>query len=100
VSLAVWIGVALAGGAGALARHWLARTIVVNLTGAFALGVAVGAGLHGDARAIVVAGFLGAYTTFSTWMLQTRGARSLVVPLLLGLAAIALGREVGAMLWG
>jgi CrcB protein len=100
VSLATWVGVALAGGAGALARHWVARTIVVNLSGAFALGVVVGAGVHGDARAIVGAGFLGAYTTFSTWMLQSHRARSVLWPLLLGLAAIALGREVGELLWG
>jgi CrcB protein len=100
VSLATWIGVALAGGAGALVRHWVGRTIVVNLTGAFALGVVVGAGLHGDARTIVGAGFLGAYTTFSTWMLQAHRPRAVLWPLFAGLAAIALGRQVGKLLWG
>ncbi len=46
-------------------------TALVNLSGAFVLGVIVGAA-PGHAFALIVGtGFLGAYTTFSTWMLES-----------------------------
>jgi CrcB protein len=111
----IWAGIALLGGLGALARWWVDGRVsahvhhgfpygilVVNLTGTFALGVVAGAELEGDARRLVATGFLGAYTTFSTWMLDTdrlwlqRHHRAAVVNLLgslaLGLAAVWLGR--------
>ena len=69
-------------------------TLAVNLTGAFALGA-----LSGDF--VLGTGFVGAYTTFSTWMLETqrlaedgRGAAALanaLGSLVLGLGAAALG---------
>jgi len=82
--------VALAGAAGALARfgvHAVVQsraasqfpfgTIVVNLTGSFALGVLVGLvtyqGLSTEARTIVGTGFLGAYTTFSSFSYDSFG---------------------------
>jgi len=72
-----WLFLALAGGGGALARGLLVRawgtrgTVLVNLTGAFALGV-VGAlpGLSEGALRPLAIGFLGAFTTFSGWMLE------------------------------
>jgi CrcB protein len=114
----IWVGIALLGGAGALARWWLDGRVstyvhhgfpygilAVNLTGAFALGVVAGSELDGDARRLVASGFLGAYTTFSTWMLDSdrlwlqRRRRAAVVNVLgalaLGLAAVWLGRLVG-----
>ena len=102
-----WVGLALAGGLGAVARFLLdgfvsARTsrglpwgtLAVNLTGAFALGVLSG-------NFVIGTGFVGAYTTFSTWMFETqrlaedgRSAAALANvfgSLVLGLGAAALG---------
>jgi CrcB protein len=80
--------------------------LLVNLSGALALGVLDGAGVEGDARELVGVGLLGAYTTFSTWIVDTyllgRGRRpglaalNLALSLALGLAAAALGRTLGA----
>jgi CrcB protein len=118
VRLLVWIGVAVAGGGGALARLFVTEAVMraagvaaplgvlaVNLSGTVAIGVLAGAALHGDARLIAVTGFLGAYTTFSTWMVQTdellitgRGrwaAANLVGSVVLGSAAVALGVAIG-----
>jgi CrcB protein len=119
--MTVWLGVALLGGAGACARFLLdgaiaARagrafplgTLVVNVTGAFALGVLAGAGVKSDAYLLAGTATLGSYTTFSTWMFETQrpaeegrtgaAAANLVAALALGLAAAALGRGVGGWL--
>jgi CrcB protein len=77
------LGVLVAGALGAPARYLLERavrrtgqvfpwgTFVVNLSGSFALGVVTGAalqqGFSTEARTVVGTGFLGAYTTFSTY---------------------------------
>ena len=83
---AVWV--ALAGAGGAVARylvdrgvqrfrdgHWPWGTLVVNVTGCFALGVIWGwvDQHHGDAtlRTIAGTGFCGAYTTFSTFGIES-----------------------------
>jgi CrcB protein len=118
VRLLVWLCVALAGGLGALARLLVTDAVmravrvaapvgvlVVNLSGAVVIGVLAGAALHGDARLIVVAGFLGSYTTFSTWMVQTDellqtnrhrwAVANLVGSVVLGFGAVALGVAVG-----
>lgn len=101
----------VAGGLGALARYELAGivqtrsgstfpwgTAAVNLLGAAALGVLVGLAADGvvgtDEVRIAGAGFLGAFTTFSTWMVESlelgrRDVRS---------AARDLGLNVGGML--
>ena len=81
--------VAVAGALGALSRYELQNgvvvlvgrptllgTFVVNLSGAFALGLLIGLGQHhlGLAflwRTVLGVGFLGAYTTFSTLMLDS-----------------------------
>lgn len=47
-------------------------TFVVNLTGGFLLGVLTGAGVTGHALLVLGTGLLGGYTTFSTYMLDTR----------------------------
>jgi CrcB protein len=80
-----WAGVAVLGALGAYARFRVggavtARrpsafpygTFVVNLTGGFLLGLLTGLGVEGDARLVLGTGFLGAYTTFSTWMVETQ----------------------------
>jgi CrcB protein len=84
-ALLPWIGVAAMGAAGALARFTAAAaitaarpsafpwgTFVVNITGGFVLGALVGAGVSGDALFVVGTGFLGGYTTFSTWMVEAQ----------------------------
>ena len=108
----VWIGVALLGGVGACARFLVdgavpARsfplgTLVVNLSGAFLLGVLSGAGLSSDAYLLAGTATLGAYTTFSTWMFETERATeegrprvawaNIVISVVLGIAAAELGR--------
>jgi CrcB protein len=115
---AVWVGVALLGGCGALARfgltllvadrlhpHLPLGTMAVNVSGAFLLGLLAGGSVGGDARLLLGAGLLGSYTTFSTWMLETQrvgeaGKRqiaviNLLLSIALGLAAAALGRWIG-----
>jgi CrcB protein len=121
MSWAVWVGVGLLGGCGALARfsltllvadrlhpHFPAGTLVVNLSGAFLLGLLAGGAVEGDARLLLGAGAIGSYTTFSTWMLETHrideaGKRriavaNIVLSVVLGLAAAALGHALGAQL--
>ena len=80
-----WILAIAAGGVGALARYvatgWIQRrldttlpwgTAVINFTGAAVLGLLVGlGGLSEPANRIVALGFLGGYTTFSTWMVES-----------------------------
>ena len=85
----VW-WVAVAGAFGALARFGVHAavqsrtasrfpygTVVVNLTGSFVLGLIVGfvtyQGLDADVRVVVGTGFLGAYTTFSSYSYDTFG---------------------------
>lgn len=105
----VWAGVGLLGGLGAVARVLLSRvagspvrgTLLVNLTGALALGALAGARVDGDVLLLLGGGLLGAFTTFSTWMAEARERRSVTLvagALALGLGAAALGRMIGAAL--
>lgn len=81
---------AIAGALGALGRHAVHGlvqsrvasrfpygTLVVNLSGSFALGLLVGfatyQGLDPDVRTVVGTGFIGAYTTFSSFSYDTVG---------------------------
>jgi CrcB protein len=116
-----WIGVALLGGCGALARfgltllvadrfhpHLPVGTLAVNVSGSFLLGVLAGAAVEGDARLLLGVGLLVSYTTFSTWMVETQrieeaGRRriavtNIVLSVALGLAGAALGHAIGAQL--
>jgi fluoride exporter len=81
----VWAGVAACGALGALGRFRVAAavtarrpsdfpfgTFVVNLTGGFVLGLLVGVGAGDDALLVLGTGFLGGYTTFSTWMVEAQ----------------------------
>jgi CrcB protein len=118
MSALAWVAVGLTGGCGAVARALLTHavnvragralpygTLAVNLSGAAVLGVIAGSGLSGDALRIVGIGLVGAYTTFSTWMLETQHADSvghrgraianIVISLAAGLLAVWLGRTAG-----
>lgn len=120
MSLVFWLGVGLLGGAGAVARFLvdgaLTRRVAgafptgilaVNLSGTLLLGILAGLALQADADRLL-AGGLGAYTTFSTWVYDShrldgegrRGlaAANLVVSLVLGLAAVWIGRTAGSAL--
>lgn len=116
-----WGGVVAAGGVGAvlrflvdgaLSRRWGGRlpvgTLLVNLTGAFALGLLDGLVLPPPEALVVGTGLVGAYTTFSTWMFETQrlaeerqllGAwANLAVSVALGIAVAALGLWAGGAL--
>ena len=114
MNAAHWIVLSLLGGAGAVARidggAAVARrvgsvaigTLTVNLIGAFALGVVTGLDLPDGTRKVLAIGFIGAFTTFSTWMVEAERHRSprqraalLVGALILGLLAVTVGRAVG-----
>jgi len=120
-----WIAIGLFGAVGALARYgvsgivqllWRTRfpigTLVVNLTGAFAAGLLLGLVAGRDVPDMLVAaagvGFLGGYSTFSTWMVETvltaetggrvglrRAAQNLAVPLFAGVAIAGIGFTIG-----
>ena len=121
MSPALWAGVAVLGGLGAVARlfaeHGVRRqlttafpvgTTVVNVSGAFALGLLTALGLSHIATTLLGTGFLGAYTTFSGWMLETRSlaqqgrrgaaAANIAVSVALGLLAAAAGWWLGGRL--
>lgn len=121
MTLLVWIGVVVLGGFGALARfgltllvadrfhpHLPLGTMAVNVSGSFLLGLLAGAAVAGDARLLLGLGAIGSYTTFSTWMVETQrigeaGKRriavtNVVLSIVLGLGAVALGRALGQQL--
>lgn len=118
----LWLGVAALGGLGAIGRFLLDvavasrvngdfpfGTLAVNLSGTFALGLLLGASLEGDAFLLVGTATLGSYTTFSTWMLETHrlgednelglALANIALSATVGLAAAALGRAIGGVLW-
>jgi fluoride exporter len=108
-------GVLVAGAVGAMLRYALSRAfpvrpghlpggiLIVNVVGSGVAGLLIGlaerAALDGDLRLVLVTGFCGGLTTFSTWSVETiellDGGRwraailNVVVTLALGLAAAA-----------
>jgi len=121
VSPLLWLGIAVLGGLGAIGRFLLDATVAsrvggdfpfgtlaVNLSGAFALGLLLGASLEGDALLLAGTATLGSYTTFSTWMLEAHrlgeeselglALANIALSAAVGLAAAALGRVIGGAL--
>jgi CrcB protein len=119
MSAPTWLAVLALGGIGALARFvtdaiiatafgrdFPLETLVINVTGAFALGLVTGLALSGDAAVLAGTATLGSYTTFSTSMLEThrlreegeflRGLANSLISLAFGIGAVALGRTIGA----
>ena len=111
----VWAGVMLIGGIGSVLRFLVDRavarrvarpfpfgTLAVNISGAALLGFLGGLALSKDAALLAGTAFVGAYTTFSTWMLETQRLgeerqmrpvfANIVVSIVLGLAAALLGQ--------
>lgn len=121
MSVAVWAGVVLIGGIGSVARYMVDRavarraarsfpfgTLAVNITGAVLLGFVTGLALSHTAALLAGTAFLGAYTTFSTWMLETQrlteerqirpAAANVVLSVVLGVAAAAAGQAMAGLL--
>lgn len=116
--VALWIGVGLLGGCGAVARFLVDGivssrsggrlpwgTFVVNLSGAATLGVLTGLAFKGDDLLLAGTAVIGSYTTFSTWLFETHRlaeddewlapALNVLTSLVVGVLAVALGRAIG-----
>lgn len=115
-----WVGVAFGGFLGACARFFIANrinarwsknfplaTFLINISGAFLLGFVYTAARPNNVldfwmRSAVGIGFIGAYTTFSTWMYEgttlwdRRAIKTLVFYLLVSLFVGLLGSWVGS----
>jgi fluoride exporter len=78
-----WILIGIGAGLGSVSRYEIghrlaskrtgskiAGTFAVNISGAFLLGVMVGLNLHGLWWSLIADGFLGGFTTFSTFMVE------------------------------
>lgn len=120
VSALTWIGVALLGSLGSIARFLLdgavsrrssgfpLGTLSVNASGALILGLLSGLALSGEASLLAGTATIGSYTTFSTWMLEThrlgedgqvlQGTLNVLLSIAAGLAAAVLGRAIGGAL--
>jgi len=122
-----WLLLGLGGAAGAVARYataaWVQRrtgpgfpwgTLAVNVTGSFALGVVMATGAGQPDSAMLVAflatGFLGDFTTFSTFVYEAlalgharawrRTAVYVMGTTVATVAAVGMGLAIGAGLAG
>lgn len=121
MTIAVWAGVLALGGVGAVLRFLVDRTVsarvarsfpfgtlTVNLTGAVLLGLVSGLTLSHDAALLAGTAFVGSYTTFSTWMLESQrlieerqvgpAVANIVASVVLGVAAAMLGQWIAGRL--
>ena len=104
--------VALGGAAGSVARYLLAvaavealgaafpwGTLAVHILGSAAIGIAAGLGVQGEARLLLVTGFLGGFTTFSAFSLEaaTLAERSPALAALYVLSSVGLGLAAFAL---
>jgi fluoride exporter len=117
----LWGGVLLAGGAGAVLRFLVDRavarraarsfpfgTLTVNVSGAALLGLLGGLALNRHAALLADTAFIGSYTTFSTWMLETQrlseerqlrdAVANVVASIVFGIAAALFGQWIAARL--
>ncbi len=110
VNARYWLGVAITRWTG---TQFPWATFSINVTGSFAIGLftvflARWLPQHPHARLLVVVGFLGGYTTFSSYSFESmtlweRGERGLCLAYLIGsvaagFAAVVLGTSVGRSL--
>lgn len=120
-TVALWAGVLVIGGLGSVARFMVDRavmrrasgtfpigTLAVNISGAVLLGLVTGLALSHGAALLAGTALLGAYTTFSTWMLETQrlaeerriwpAVVNIVLSIVLGLTAAAAGQWIASLL--
>ncbi|MDP4092521.1 MAG: fluoride efflux transporter CrcB [Bacillota bacterium] len=113
--------VGIGGAAGSIARYCIGRvisektdtifpiaTFLINITGAFLLGMVNSLGLVRDLSLLFADGFLGAYTTFSTFMYEgfnlfqenEKGSafKYVLGSLVLGIIGFIIGIEAGKLL--
>jgi fluoride exporter len=121
MTIAVWAGVLVAGGIGSVLRFLVDRavaqrvarsfpfgTLAVNISGAALLGLIGGLALSRPAALLADTAFIGSYTTFSTWMLETQrlgeerqvgsAVANIVVSVALGVAAALFGQWIAGRL--
>lgn len=121
----IWVLIVLGGAAGGLSRYTVSGivqrrtkgsfptgTMTVNVTGALVAGFVVGLvasrGFDDSAVGWLTTGFLGGFTTFSTWMVETdlaaadggraglrRAAANVVIPLVAGVTLAAVAYRLG-----
>jgi fluoride exporter len=117
----LWVGVLIVGGFGAVlrflvdgavarraARSFPFGTLAVNISGAALLGLLGGLALSRHAALLADTAFVGSYTTFSTWMLETQrlseerqlrsAVANLVASIALGIAAALAGQWIAGQL--
>ncbi|EFV78381.1 MULTISPECIES: fluoride efflux transporter CrcB [Cytobacillus] len=83
MSMFHFLMVGMGGFFGAICRLWVsqvinkrivsrfpAATLVINLSGSLLLGIMVGSGIEGSLFMLIGTGFMGAFTTFSTFNLE------------------------------
>lgn len=118
--------IALAGAAGTLSRYWISGfvynllgrdfpwgTAAANILGCFLFGLVweLGEGrmlLRTEARTIILTGFMGAFTTFSTFIFESTGLiedgryltalANVTFQTVIGFAAMFAGLAIGRML--
>ncbi len=83
-------------------------TLLVNVSGSLLLGLIDGLAVGGTLLVLTGTATLGSFTTFSTWMLETRelteenhalaALMNVVLSVAVGLAAVALGHALGRQL--
>jgi CrcB protein len=117
----IWVGVVLAGGVGAVLRFLVDRavarraarsfpfgTLAVNISGAALLGLLGSLALSRYTALLAGTAFVGSYTTFSTWMLETQrlseerqvrnAAANIVISIVLGIGAALFGQWIACRL--
>jgi CrcB protein len=115
--------VALGGAAGSVGRYWTGvlfagafgldfplGTLVINILGSFIIGLVDIAAGGSALRSLIIVGFCGGYTTFSSFSLQTleliraghpvAASLNVLLSVALCLAATILGAGAGASLRG